>query len=42
MVRVFLLESHPDVGRNEVLIRIGAQFEGDMIGIVASVPTALG
>jgi hypothetical protein len=42
LVRVFLLESHPDVGQNEVLIRIAVQFEGDMMSIVAPVSMALG
>jgi hypothetical protein len=37
VVRVFLLESHSDVGQNEVLIRIIAQFEGDMMSVVAPV-----
>jgi hypothetical protein len=42
VVRVFPLDSDPDVGQNEVLIRIAAQFEGDMMSIVAPVWVALG
>jgi hypothetical protein len=37
VVCVFLFESHSDVGQNEVLIQIIAQFEGDMMSIAAPV-----
>ena len=36
------LESRPDVGQNKILIRIIAEFEGDMMSIVAPVSMALG